>query len=83
MAPQRKNEKLIKMYEILSEGIQEIDKTEVEGFNKIKFGETKQMEETLKMIDEIIKKIQNLEISEKKKENIIEEVIKLKNKLEI
>jgi hypothetical protein len=83
MSPQRKNEKLIKMYEILSEGIQEIDKTDTEGFNQIQFGEIKPMEEILKISDDIIKEIKNLEISGKKKENIIEQIIKLKNKLEI
>ena len=83
MSPQRKNEKLIKMYEILSEGIQEIDKTDTEGFNQIQFGEIKPMGEILKISEDIIKEIKNLEISEKKKENIIEQIIKLKNKLEI
>jgi DNA-binding MarR family transcriptional regulator len=83
MSPQRKNEKLIKMYEILSEGIQEIDKTDTEGFNQIQFGEIKPMGEILEISEDIIKKIKNLEISEKKKENIIEQIIKLKNKLEI
>ena len=83
MSPQRKNEKLIKMYEILSEGIQEIDKTDTEGFNQIQFGEIKPMGEILKISDDIIKEIKNLEISGKKKENIIEQIIKLKNKLEI
>jgi hypothetical protein len=83
MSPQRKNEKIIKMYEILPEGIQEIDKTEIEGFNQIQFGKNKQMGEILKMSDEIIKEIQSLEISENKKKEIIEQIIKLKNKLEI
>ena len=32
MSPQRKSEKLIKMYEILPEGIHKIDKTETDGF---------------------------------------------------
>ena len=83
MSPQRKEEKLIKMYEILPEGIQEIDKTETDGFNQIQFGKTKQMVEILKISNDIVKEIQNLEISEKKKENIIEQITKLKNKLEI
>ena len=83
MSPQRKNEKLIKMYEILSEGIQEIDKTDTEGFNQTQFGEIKPMGEILKISEDIIEEIKNLEISEKKKENIIKQIIKLKNKLEI
>ena len=83
MSPQRKEEKLIKMYEILPEGIQEIDKTETEGFNGKKFGEGEQRVETTEMINQIIKEIQKLEVSEKKKENITQQIIKLKNKLEI
>ena len=82
MAPQRKDEKIIKMYEILPEGIQEIDKMETEGFNGKKFGEIKQPIETTEIINQIIKEIQSLEISEKKKEKITEQIRKLKNKLE-
>ena len=82
MSPQRKEEKLVKIYEILPEGIQEIDKTETDGFNKIKFGESIQTTEITEIVDEIIKEIQNLEISEKKKEDIKGQIIKLKNKLE-
>ena len=83
MSPQRKDEKLIKMYEILPEGIEEIDKTETEGFNEKKFGESKQRVETTEIINQIIKEIESLEISEKKKEKITEQIRKLKNKLEI
>ena len=83
MSPQRKDEKLIKMYEILPEGIEQIDKTETEGFNEKKFGESKQRVETTEIINQIIKEIESLEISEKRKENITQQIIKLKNKLEI
>ena len=83
MSPQRKNEKVIKMYEILPEGILEIDKTEINGFNQIKFGENKQTTEITEMIDKIIIEIQNLEITEKKKDDLKQQIIKLKNKLEI
>ena len=31
MSPQRQDDKLVKVFEILSEGIEEIDKTETEG----------------------------------------------------
>ena len=82
MSPQRKDDKLVKMYEILPEGIQTIDKTETEGFAKVQFGETKEVKEISKMIDDIIDEVQNLEIIETKKENIINQIIKLKNKLE-
>ena len=35
MSPQRQGDKLIKIYEILPEGINKIDKTETEGFEQI------------------------------------------------
>ena len=41
MSPQRVEEKLIKVYEILPEGIEVIDKTETDGFENTKFGEVK------------------------------------------
>jgi len=83
MSPQRQEDKLIKVYEILPEGIHEIDKTETEGFNKIKFGELKSNGGILEIIDEIKKDMQNIHISEHERNNIIEKLNNLKNKLEI
>tara|TARA_B110001454_G_scaffold144578_1_gene134201 strand:- start:37 stop:651 length:615 start_codon:yes stop_codon:yes gene_type:complete len=83
MSPQRKNEKLIKIYEILPEGIQEIDKTETEGFEQIKFRESKSTIEILETIETVIKEIHDLEISQKKKEDIIKKINNLKDRLEI
>jgi hypothetical protein len=83
MSPQRKNEKLIKIYEILPEGIQEIDKTETEGFEQIKFRESKSTIEISETIETVIKEIHDLEISQKKKEDIIKKINKLKDRLEI
>ena len=83
MSPQRKDNKLIKIYEILPEGIHEIDKTETEGFNQINFGELKSNGGILEIIDEIKKDIQVTSISEPEKTNIIVKLNNLKNKLEI
>jgi len=83
MSPQRQEEKIIIVYEILPEGIDEIDKTDSEGFDKINFGESKPEVEILAIIEEIIKEIQNSEINQLKKENILEKLSKLKKKLEI
>ena len=83
MSPQRKNEKLIKIYEILPEGIQEIDKTETEGFKQIKFRESKSTIEILETIETVIKEIHDLEIPQKKKEDIIKKINNLKDRLEI
>ena len=82
MEPQRQEEKIVKVYEILSEGIMRIDKTDVEGFENIKFEESKSIE-ILSIIDKVIKEIQNLEIDKIKKDTIIIKLSNLKTKLEI
>ena len=83
MSPQRQEEKLNKIYEILPEGIEEIDKTETQGFNKINFGKLKSEGGILDIIDEIEKEIQKIVSSEPEKKSIIEKLNNLKNKLEI
>jgi hypothetical protein len=83
MSPQRQEEKIIRMYEILPEGIEEIDKTDSEGFDKINFEESKSGIEILGLIGEISKEIQNSEMNQIKKENILEKLSKLKERLEI
>lgn len=83
MSPQRQDEKIIKVYEILPEGIEEIDKTETEGFDKIKFGEIKPEIEILSLIDEVVKEIQDSQIELEKKTSIIEKLSKLKTKLNV
>jgi len=82
MLPQRHEEKIIKVYEILQEGIEKIDKTDSEGFDENGFEESKSIE-IISIIDEIIKEIQKLEINHIKKENISEKLSKLKKSLEI
>ena len=67
MSPQRHEDKLIKIYEILPEGIEEIDKTETQGFDKTSFGEVKPDVEILSIIDEVIKDIQDSQIEQSKK----------------
>jgi hypothetical protein len=83
MSPQRQDDKLIKIYEILPEGIQEIDKTETEGFDNIKFVGLKPNGGILKIIDEIKKEVDNLQISQFQKDKILEKLLNLENKLEI
>ena len=83
MSPQRQEDKLVKIYEILPEGVEEIDNTEIKGFENTSFGEPKSGIEILSIIDEILKEIQDSEIDKLKKEKIIEKLSKLKKKLEI
>jgi hypothetical protein len=82
MSPQRKEEKIIKVYEILSEGIEKIDSTETKGFNNIN-SKLKSEVGIFSIIDEIIKEIQESQIEETKKDIITEKLVTLKNKLEI
>ena len=83
MSPQRVDEKLIKVYEILPEGIEVIDKTETDGFENTKFGEIKPEVEILSIIDEIRKEIQDSQLEQTSKDSINEKLSNLKDKLKI
>lgn len=83
MSPQRQDEKLIKVYEILPEGIEVIDKTETQGFENINFGKNKLDGEIIGTIDEILNEVQKLSCSNNEKSNITKKLELLKNKLEI
>ena len=82
MSPQRIDEKIVKIYEILPEGIEEIDKTETEGFDKTDFEVVKPVE-ILSIIDDVIKEVQDTQLEQSKKDSINDKLTKLKNKLEI
>ena len=83
MSPQRIKDKVIKVYEILPEGILEIDKTETDGFDKTQFGKIKQDVEILSVIELVIKEIQNTQLEQTKKDSIVEKLSTLKEKLKI
>ena len=83
MSPQRQKEKIVKVYEILPEGIEEIDKTETEGFDNPAFGKVKSEVEVLSLIDQVIKEVQDSQIEQPKKDSITGKLSKLKDKLEI
>ena len=83
MSPQRQEEKLIKMYEILPEGIQEIDKTDTQGFNKSNFRKVTLNGGIIEIINQIQNEIQKSNITEQDKNKIIKKVKDLKNRLEI
>jgi len=82
MSPQRIEEKIVKIYEILPEGIEEIDKTETKGFDDTDFSVVKPVE-ILSIIDNVIKEIQDTQLEQAKKDSINDKLVKLKNKLEI
>ena len=83
MSPQRQADKLVKIYEILQEGIEKIDKTDTEGFETIDFTEPKSETEIIEMLEDIKKDIQNSTIDEVEKKEIISKIIKISEKLEI
>ena len=83
MSPQRQEGRLIKVYEILPEGVDEIDKTETEGFDNTNFGEPKPEIEILGLIDEIIEMIRGSQIEQTEKNSITGKLSKLKDRLEI
>ncbi|MDC0885883.1 hypothetical protein OAR90_02195 [Nitrosopumilus sp.] len=83
MSPQRKEGKVIKIYEILPEGIDQIDKTETEGFENVKFEDSKYNIEILETINELDKQIEKLQISNIEKEDIKNKINDLRNQLKI
>jgi len=83
MSPFRNETGLVKMYEILPEGIEQIKKAESEGFQN-KPGIKKPQIEIWSIIEETIKEVKGLQgISEDKKEDIISNLQKIKDKLEV
>jgi len=81
MSPQRIEEKIVKIYEILPEGIHKIDQTEKDGFEG---SNTKKPDiEITNVIEEIKKDVDSLQIEQFEKNNIIEKLFKIKEKLEI
>ena len=83
MSPQRQEEKIVKVYEILPEGIEEIDKTETEGFDYPAFGKVKSEVEILSLIDQVIKEVQDSQIEQPKKDSVTGKLSKVKDKLDI
>lgn len=83
MSPLRKETGLEKFYEILPDGIEIIEKSQKEGFKDKPQIKDPQIE-ILPVLDQTIKEIQDMqEISKDKKQNIISNLLKIKEKLEI
>ena len=83
MSALRNETGIVKIYEILPEGIEQIKKAQTEGF-QIKPDAPKQQIEILPIIEETVEEIKKLEeIPEKKKDEIISKLLQIKDKLEI
>ncbi len=79
MSPLRLESKIIKMYEILPDGIEKIKKIEDSGFQNNILEEKKLSTETIELIDAVIKEIRKE--TEFNKINIIEKLEEIKEKL--
>jgi hypothetical protein len=83
MSPLRNESGIVKMYEILPDGIEQIKKVTY-GSTQNKPDIVKPQIEVWSIIEEIIEEIKRLEgISDGKKEKIISKILKIKEKLEI
>ena len=83
MSPQRQENKIVKIYEIMAEGIERIDKAEKTGFDEIKFSNQSSEIEIVSLIDEISNKIQESRLEQSEKNSIVEKLSTIKSKLEI
>lgn len=83
MSPQRQDGKLVKVYEILPEGIEEMDKTETVGFNNTKFTQNRPEIEIMDMIEGIINEVRDSHIEQSKKDSISKKLSMLKERLDI
>jgi len=83
MSPFRNETGLVKMYEILPEGIEQIKKARSEGVQNKPEIKKPQME-IWSIIEETIEDVKDLQgISDKKKNDIISNLLKIKDKLEV
>lgn len=80
MSPLRQESKLVKMYEILPEGVEEIRKIEEFGFHS-NLEENTSRKEIFELIDELIEEINNESVQDNKKKGIILKLEKIKEKI--
>lgn len=83
MSPLRQDSKLIKMYEILPEGIEEIKKIEELGYQSNESEEKSPKNEIVELINELIEEINGESEINNKKNHIILKLEKIKEKLNL
>ncbi len=83
MSPQRIESKIIKIYEILPEGLEKLRDVEKEGFEEHNLETPKPEVEVLSLVNQVIKEINDSEIASEKKDAITSKLTKIKEKLEI
>lgn len=82
MSPLRQESKLVKMYEILPEGVEEIKKIEEFGFQN-NSEENTSKKEIFELINELVEEFSNESIEDSKKKKIILKLEKIKEKLSL
>ena len=83
MSPQRIESKIIKIYEILPEGVEKLRIVEKEGFEKHSLETPNREIEILSLVNQVIKEINDSEMTSEKKDEITSKLTKIKEKLEI
>ena len=83
MSPQRIETKIIKTYEILPEGIERLRTIEKEGFDKEEVTKHKSEIEILSLINQVIKEVNDSEITYDKKEKIASKLARIRENLEL
>lgn len=81
MSPLRQESRLVKMYEILPEGVEEIKKIEEFGLDSNFEENTKK--EIFELINELVEEINNESVEDNKKKKIILKLEKIKEKLSL
>ncbi len=82
MSPLRQESRLVKMYEILPEGVEEIKKIEEFGFQSNNLENTSK-KEIFELISELVEDISNELVEDNKKKKIILKLEKIKEKLNL
>lgn len=82
MSPQRIEDKINRVYEILPEGIEKLKDVETEGVNNQNLNNVPKIIEIQAIINQIIKEINDSELIQDKKENIVAKLLEVKNRLE-
>lgn len=83
MSPLRQESKLIKMYEILPEGVEEIKKIEEFGYQSSDLEEKSLKKEIVELINELIEEVNDKSELNNKKNHIILKLDKIKEKLNL
>lgn len=81
MSPQRMNSKIIRMFEILPDGIEKLKKIETEWWEKENISEINPMRDIMSGLNQLVKEINDLEIKNEMKDKIISKIYEIKEKM--